>query len=285
MRFWTLHGAALFCGAVAVWAVSGSAFRICQAVLGAHKRPGQVSVPRMSKEAFQSLLLSREELLAENQRTNFSDEWRLRQLRWALEPSLKCPASEMIFHVSSSGNLHVMRRGREGNAPLLILPLSNLPYPVSRTTSSDDENSYVETLRKNRNMELSDSALSSSGTADEAVFGEEALRLMWKTYAEDEDKFIRSSVISVANSRVGSTSNSSCGSFEPCSRTPSSCTDSLKLFLINSPVAYATEQSTIPSPGKADTHGLTVRSAPPSPNRIHKFTVQPVMQPVVHSAI
>ena len=285
MRFWTLHGAALFCGAVAVWAVSGSAFRICQAVLGAHKRPGQVSVPRMSKEASRSLLLSLEELLAENQRTNFSDEWRLRQLRWALEPSLKCPASEMIFHVSLPGNLHVMRRGMEEDAPLLILPLSNLPDPVSRTTSSDDENSYVEMLRKNGNMELSDSALSSSGTADEAILSEETLRLMWKTYAEDEDKFIRDSVISVANSRVGSTPDSSGGSFEPCSRTPSLCTDSLKLFLTNSPVAYATEQSTILSPGRADTHGLTVRSAPPSPKRIEKFTMQPVMQPVVHSAV
>lgn len=285
MRFWTLHGAALFCGAVAVWAVSGSAFRICQAVLGAHKRPGQVSVPRMSKATFRSLLLSREELLAENQRTNFSDEWRLRQLRWTLEPSLKCPASEMIFHVSSSGNLHVMRRGREGDAPLLILPLSNLPHSVSRTTSSDDENSYVETLRKNANTELSDSALSSSGTADEAVLGEEALRLMWKTYAENEDKFIRSSVVSVANSRVGSTSNSSCGSFEPCSRTPSLCADSLRLFLTNSPVAYATEQSTNPNSGNADTYGLTVRSAPPSPKRADTFAVQPAMQPVVHSVI
>jgi hypothetical protein len=78
-------------------------------------------------------------VLQRNLNSKFSNEWDVRQLRWALEPLTGTRASELLIkHDEVNGVIKVFERGCVRNKPLYVLYECDAVQPPSTSSSSDD---------------------------------------------------------------------------------------------------------------------------------------------------
>lgn len=108
----------------------------------------------MSDLHLQSSMMCLHELVRCNRQKDFKDEWLHLQLRWALEARLKVKASEMVLQTKDD-KLLVMRRDKQHEAPLLVLPMHGSDSRTPSCASSSDANSFSDCLERRGSGEIS----------------------------------------------------------------------------------------------------------------------------------